>query len=594
MEKILGIDLGTTNSAVAVIQNGTVTVLEDENGEKLIPSVVGISTKGKLLVGTEALRQYAASPESTVKSVKRKMGTDHKFHLNQRTFSALEISALILKKLKAQAEAALKEPIKKAVITVPAYFSDRQRQDTKQAGELAGLEVIRIINEPTAAALVYNFHADTSEKVLVFDLGGGTFDVSIVEIVGEVTEVLASHGNNMLGGDDFDRKLQNLLIQTFQKQHGVDLRNEPLAMARLERIAEQTKIHLSEYAFADVKEEFLSQKDQVPLHLSTQVDRDEFEELIEPLLKSTLQSIDRALQDAEFTENDIDRVVLAGGSTRIPLVRKLLKEHLGKPLYDEINPDLCVTMGAAYQAGILAGEPIDSILVDVTPYSLGVATIGFDLNGFVPNQFSVIIPRNTVVPVSRSEVYSNPLDNMEKILVDVYQGEQPTVDGNIHLGEIWIMDLPPAPAESLKIEVHFDFDVNGILNVTAESRDIDKKESLTISPSNSPLSAPQILKVQERLEELWETSKEEEQDGSSEQETTPTKKLLEEKIQLSPDQQDLYDRAQAILPTIDNEDEANDLKQLMQEYVQVIQSDNVEKIEQLTEELSDVLYYLEQ
>ncbi|MGK5094100.1 Hsp70 family protein [Deltaproteobacteria bacterium TL4] len=581
MEKIIGIDLGTTNSSVAIVQNGTAVILENENGLKLIPSVVGISPEGKLLVGDEALRQYAASPDSTVKSVKRRMGTDHQFQLNDQRFSATEISSIILKTLKAQAEAAVGETLSKAVITVPAYFSDAQRQATKQAGELAGLEVVRILNEPTAAAMVYNLQSEVPEKVLVYDLGGGTFDVSIVEISDDVTEVLASHGNNMLGGDDFDRKLQNLLVQEFESQNGVDLRNDPRAMNRLERVAEQTKIKLSSYVFVDVREEFLSKKGTEPLHLSTTISRENFEMLIESQLESTLHSIDRALEDAHLKPDEIDRVVLAGGSTRIPMVRKLLEQHLGKTIYDEIDPDLCVALGAAYQAGILAGEDIASILVDVTPYSLGVKALVYDHTNFIPDYFSVIIPRNTVIPVSRSEVYSNPSDNMDRILVDVYQGEQPTTDGNIQLGEIWIRDLPPAPADSLQIEVHFDFDVNGILQVSAHDRTSGKKETLTISSTNTKLSPPQMVKVQDRIEELWETR-------------SPQSEKENQEYQFSPEHQNLYDRAQKLLTSIEDENESEDLQQLMTDLEAAYRLKNMEKMGQVVEELSDVVYYLEQ
>ncbi|MBF0236116.1 MAG: Hsp70 family protein [SAR324 cluster bacterium] len=588
MAKIIGIDLGTTNSVVAVLEDGKARVLADASGEKLLPSVVGISAEGNLLVGKEAYNQYVINPDATVMSVKRKMGTDHQFHLNDKTFSPSEISAIILKKLKERAETVLKEPVDKAVITVPAYFSDAQRQATKQAGEMAGFEVLRIINEPTAAALVYNLQSSVPEKVLVYDLGGGTLDVSIVEISGGITEVLSSHGNNMLGGDDFDRKLQNLLVQEFEKKHKVDLRNDTRAMARLLRAAEKTKIQLSSYGFVDVKEEFLSKKGNEALHLSTTISRKDFDAQIESLLKSTLECVDQAMSDANLEAADLDRVILAGGSTRIPLLRDMLTAHLGKTLYDEIDPDLCVAMGAAYQAGILSGDQIDSILVDVTPYSLGVATIGLGPEGFmIPNLFSVIIPRNTVVPVSRSQIYSNPNDDMSRIEVAIYQGEQFLVDYNICLGEMWIEDLPPAPAHTLQIEVHFDFDVNGILTVTAQDRTSGKQQKLSISKNNSEISAPQLKNVQEKLEELWDRhfdSDEEDLDEEADEEAD---------IPFSEAQQALYDRARLQLERIQDDAEANDLDDLLDEWIDAIQDQNESEINRLGEEIADVLYYLE-
>lgn len=590
MEKIIGIDLGTTNSAVSLLQEGKADVLSDANGEKLIPSVVGLDPNGQLLVGVEALRQYAARPDATVKSVKRHMGTEHKFHLEDQSFTATEISALILKKIKSIAEASVGEVLSKAVITVPAYFSDAQRQTTKQAGELAGLEVLRIINEPTAAALVYNLQSESPENVLVYDLGGGTFDVSIVEISGDITEVLASHGNNMLGGDDFDRKLQNWLVQEFEKQHKVDLRSDSVAMARLNRAAEKAKVQLSEYVFVKVNEEFLAKKGNTPLHLSTTVNREDFDEMIHPLLESTLNSIDQALSDAQLTPDDIDRVVLAGGSTRIPLVRKLLEGHLGKSVYDEINPDLCVALGAGYQGGIISGESLDSILVDVTPYSLGVGASIDTPFGHFPDHFSVIIPRNTVVPVSRSEVYTNPEDNMDRILVEVFQGEQSVASNNISLGEMWIEDLPKASAGSLKIEVHFDFDVNGILQVTAHDQESGKKASVSFSSQNSQLNETQMVQVQDRLDQIWESHEDDHEDAESdviEGEFVSSEPISEE-------QQTLLQRAESQVDQVEDDGEKEDLQQLIADLKASLSSGNADEIERLTEELSDVLYYLEQ
>jgi molecular chaperone DnaK len=374
--------------------------------------------------------------------------------LGERDYLPQEISALLLRALKQQAERALGEEVSQAVITVPAYFTDSQRQATKEAGEIAGLEVLQILNEPTAAALTYEWRSEESEVVLVYDLGGGTFDVSIVEITGEVTEVLASHGNNRLGGDDFDRRLLRHLQEQFRQAHGVEVPDEPTVEARLLRAAEQAKIALSEQAFTMVREPFLASKGQKALHLELEMSRQELEELIEPMLQETLEAIDRVLSDAQLTAADLQRVILVGGSTRIPLVRRLVEEHLGQAPFDSINPELCVALGAALQAGVWAGESTESILVDVIPHSLGIAAAIDTPLGLLPGMFSTIVPRNSVIPVSRSEVYTTLTDNQETVEIEIFQGDNTIAQENVPLGSFRIEGLPSRPAGEVQVEVH--------------------------------------------------------------------------------------------------------------------------------------------
>ena len=426
-------------------------MLPGEDNDLILPSCVGFSDTGKLLVGREALRQYAAAPERTVKSIKRLMGTDQKTRLGDREYLPQEISAIILRALKQRAETALGEPVTQAVITVPAYFTDAQRQATKTAGEIAGLEVLQIINEPTAAALTYDLRSEETERVLVYDLGGGTFDVSVVEVTGEVTEVLASHGNNRLGGDDFDRRLQLYLAELFRKEHSVDVPDDAGTNARLLRAAEQAKIHLSHHGFATVREAFLGSKDKKALHLEAEISRPDFEQLLRPLLEETLDAIDRALADAKLDAEQLDRIIMVGGSTRIPLVQRMVEEHLGQAPVDGIQPDLCVAMGAALQAGVLVGEAVDAILVDVIPHSLGIAVAVNTMMGIMPGFFSVIIPRNSVVPVSRSEVYSTMVDNQEAVEIEIFQGENDVAEENVPLGDLRIENLPSQPAGQVKV-----------------------------------------------------------------------------------------------------------------------------------------------
>jgi molecular chaperone DnaK len=576
--KAVGIDLGTTNSEVAVVENGQVRVLPGEDGDLILPSCVGFSDTGKLLVGREALRQYAAAPERTVKSIKRWMGTDHKTTLGDKEYLPHEISAIILRALKQRAENALGETITQAVITVPAYFTDAQRQATKTAGEIAGLEVLQIINEPTAAALAYDLRSEETERVVVYDLGGGTFDVSIVEITGEVTEVLASHGNNRLGGDDFDRLLQLHLGDLFRQQHGVDVPDDAATQARLLRAAEQLKIDLSSHAFATVRETFLGSKGKAALHLEKEVARADLEKLIRPLLTETLEAIDRALEDANLKPEEIDRIILVGGSTRIPIVQQMIGEHLGQNPTDGIQPDLCVALGAALQAGVLVGESVDAILVDVIPHSLGIAAAVPTPMGVMPGYFSVIIPRNSVVPVSRSHVYSTLFDEQEAVEIEVFQGENAIAEENVPLGSFRVENLPPQPAGGIQIEVHFDFDLNGILTVTTTEKGKGQQGMLVVNNAGmQKLSSHELKQARADLEELF---------ASDETiEVVPEDTALA----IAPEMAALFDRAQQALATMDSE-QAEELQNLLEQIENAIASNSAE-LPQLESELEDFLYY---
>lgn len=579
--KAVGIDLGTTNSEVAIVENGQVRVLPGEDGDLILPSCVGFSDAGKLLVGREALRQYAAAPERTVKSIKRWMGTDHKTTLGDKEYLPHEVSAIILRALKQRAENVLGETITQAVITVPAYFTDAQRQATKTAGEIAGLEVLQIINEPTAAALTYDLRSQETEKVVVYDLGGGTFDVSVVEITGEVTEVLASHGNNRLGGDDFDRLLQLHLADLFRKEHGVELPDDAGTQARLLRAAEQVKIDLSSHAFATVREAFLGSKGKTALHLETEVARADFEKLIRPLLTETLEAIDRALTDANLETEEIDRIILVGGSTRIPLVQEMIAEHLGQTPTDGIQPDLCVALGAALQAGVLVGESVDAILVDVIPHSLGIAAAVSTQMGIMPGYFSVIIPRNSVVPVSRSHVYSTLFDEQDAVEIEVFQGENAIAEENVPLGSFRVENLPLKPAGGIQVEVHFDFDLNGILTVTTTEKGKGQQGTLVVNNAGiHKLSSHELKQARADLESLFE----------SDETIEISAEDVSDAGEIAPEMAALLESAGQALLTVD-EEQAEELQDLLAKIEDAIANNSAE-LPQLQAELEDFLYYI--
>ena len=497
MSKIIGIDLGTTNSCVAVLEGGTATVIPNPEGNRTTPSVVAFK-KGERIVGDAAKRQAITNP-NTKSSIKRLMGTSEKTKLEDKEYTPEEISAMILSYMKDYAEKYLGEKVTKAVITVPAYFNDAQRQATKNAGKIAGLEVERIINEPTAAALAYGLDKqDKSQTILVYDLGGGTFDVSILELGDGVFEVKSTAGNNKLGGDDFDNRLMDYLIEEFKKENGVDLSKDKMAMQRLKEIAEKAKKDLSSMTSTQVSAPFISQSDDGPLHLDMTLTRAKFEDLIRDLVESTLKPVRDALRDAKLTKDDIDKVIFVGGSTRIPMVYDLVKNELGKEPSREVNPDEVVAMGAAIQGGVLTGEVNDIVLLDVTPLSLGVETLG--------GVMTVLIPRNTTIPTSKKEVFSTAADNQPAVDIHILQGERSMAADNKTLGNFQLTGIPAAPRGVPQIEVSFDIDANGIVNVSAKDLGTNKSQSITIT-SNTNLSDDEIERMRKEAEEHAEEDK---------------------------------------------------------------------------------------
>ncbi|MEP7341991.1 MAG: Hsp70 family protein [Acidobacteriota bacterium] len=482
MSKTVGIDLGTTNSLVAVVENGRPRVLQ-RGDERLVPSIVGLSDDGRVIVGQSALNQYVLAPERTIRSIKRKMGTEERVLLGEREYLPEEISAFILSHLKTLAEEVLGEPVERAVITVPAFFNDAQRQATQRAGELAGLEVMRIINEPTAAALAYGLENQINQFLLVYDLGGGTFDVSVIEQQGDILEVRASHGNVHLGGDDFDERLLQYLLAALSGQHPYDFKADRRAMARLSRAAEGVKIKLSSAPYARAAEEFLARYDGQIAHLDTELSREQFEEMIEDLLRSTLDSIDYALKEARLNPQQINRVLLVGGSTRIPRVAEMIEAHLGLEPASEINPDEAVAVGAAVQAAIINGEPVNAMLIDVSPHSLGIAVAQFMFNGVVPGAFAPLIRRNTTIPTTKAERFFTISPRQDTVEVEVYQGEKPIAAENTHLGSFKLTGIPPAenPDDPREVIVEFSYNLNGIVEVTARDRKGERREVMNVN-----------------------------------------------------------------------------------------------------------------
>jgi len=573
MKYIIGIDLGTTNSEVAVVEQGRVRVIPVD-GSEIMPSVVGLSDGGSLLVGGEARNQYTLHPERTVRSIKRRMGEPAKVPMGDQAYSPQEISAMILSRLKAAAEKNLGSLVHKAVITVPAFFSDAQRQATRDAGELAGLEVVRIINEPTAAALAYEVEHQEPKNILVYDLGGGTFDVSVVRLSRDVTEVLASHGNNHLGGDDFDAKVLDRVMAHLREQ-GADPSQDRAAMARLDRAAESAKIALTDAPFARVAEEYLLGRGSQPLHLSLELARDDYEAMIAPFVDETLEAVHTALEGAGLAIADLSEVLLVGGATRTPLIQRRLEELLGMQPRTEVDPDLCVAGGAAIQAAVIAGEKVSGVLVDVTPYTFGTSAIGL-LNGeFYPYKFVPLIRKNTPIPVTKSDAFSTVEDGQRVIDVRVYQGEDPDALNNTEIGSFRIEGLSDAPAGNVIITT-FSLDVNGILKVSSKEKKTGLEKQITIDNATAQFEHEEMAAARERLGALIDG--EATVPDSHDRDAVQARALIEKAERLmgtasADDREDLADLAEALRDALDGSDEA--------------------ALQKASDELSDLIYYLE-
>ena len=502
-DEILGIDLGTTNSEIAIYRNGRPAVLADERDRIILPSVVALSETGELLVGEEARNQFMLYPERTIRSIKRRMGSDDKVRLGEHDYTPQEISAMILSRLKEIARQRLGRPVQKAVITVPAYFSDAQRQATREAGEIAGLEVVRIINEPTAAALVYEAAQHQGKRILVYDLGGGTFDVSVVRIEDGVVEVISSHGNNHLGGDDFDHKIVEHVLEHLKLKHGVDIAGQARAMARVVRGAETAKKQLSDHPFARIQEEYLTGQDGRPVNLDLELSRDDYETMIAPFIEETLAAIHIALESASLTASQVDEILLVGGATRTPMIRRRLVEVFGKEPRGEVDPDLCVALGAAIQGAAIAGTEVSAVLVDVTPYTFGTSALG-ELNGDIyPYCYIPIIPRNTPIPVRRSEVFFTVSDAQTEVDVRVFQGESVDALENIQLGEFRVTGLSKARAGNPVI-LDLALDRDGILQVSAREKATGLERRITIDNAMSRYDQGQLDEARERIGALFE------------------------------------------------------------------------------------------
>lgn len=498
MAKVIGIDLGTTNSCVAVMEGGDPVVIPNPEGARTTPSVVAFTKTGERLIGQVAKRQAVTNPERTIMSIKRDMGTDRKIDIDGKKMSPQEISAMILQKLKADAEAYLGESVAQAVITVPAYFSDSQRQATKDAGKIAGLEVLRIVNEPTAAALAYGLDKEKEQKIMVYDLGGGTFDVSILEIGDGVFEVLATNGNNRLGGDDFDNKIMDFLVDTFKKENGIDLRNDKMAMQRIKEAAEKAKIELSGVNTTVINLPFITADATGPKHMDITLTKAKFDELTADLVEMTMGPSRQALKDAGISANEVDKVLLVGGSTRIPAVQEAVKKFIGKEPFKGINPDECVAIGAAIQAGVLTGDVKDLVLLDVTPLSLGIETMG--------GVCTKLIERNTTIPTKKSQIFSTAADNQPSVDIHILQGEREMAAYNKTLGRFQLDGIPLAPRGVPQIEVTFDIDANGIVNVSAKDLGTGKEQKITITASTN-LSDEDIDKAIKDAEKYAEEDK---------------------------------------------------------------------------------------
>jgi molecular chaperone DnaK len=565
MGKVIGIDLGTTNSCVAVLEGGDPVVIANAEGNRTTPSVVGFAKNGERLVGETAKRQAITNPERTIASIKRYMGTDHTVEIDGKKHTPQDISAMILAKLKADAESYLGEKVTEAVITVPAYFTDSQKQATKDAGKIAGLDVKRIINEPTAASLAYGLDKDENpHKILVYDLGGGTFDVSILELGDGVFEVLATNGNNKLGGDDFDEAVLNFMADSFAKENGVDLRQDKMALQRLKEAAEKAKKELSSSQTTNVNLPFITVNENGPLHLNMDITRAKFDQLTADLVNKTIEPMKKAMADAGVTNSDISKVILVGGSTRIPAVQDAVKNVTGKEPFRGINPDECVAIGASIQAGVLTGEVNDVLLLDVTPLSLSIETLG--------GVATKLIERNTTIPTKKSQVFSTAADNQTAVDIHVMQGERDMASGNITLGRFQLTGIPPAPRGVPQIEVTFDIDANGIVNVSAKDMGTGKEQSITIT-SSTKLSDDEI---QAKVKEAEQYAEED--------------KKRKEEVEIRNRAETLVYETEKNVKELDSalsEEEKNDINAAKEELSKALEANNIDDIKDKTEKLTE-------
>jgi molecular chaperone DnaK (HSP70) len=575
-EIIIGIDLGTTNSEVAIVKDGQPIVIAEQN-KKIIPSYVGLSDDGKILVGEPARNQFLIYPERTIKSIKRKMGSNETVKLGDKTYTPQEISAMILMKLKGMAERYLGREVKKAVITVPAYFSDAQRQATRDAGEIAGLEVVRIINEPTAAALAYETDHKEEKKILVYDLGGGTFDVSVVSLQAGVVEVLSGHGNNHLGGDDFDNKIAERIYDDFKSANELDLRSNPRSKARVIRASENAKIFLSDNPFVKIEEEYISEKKGLPLNLDIELARHDYEDLIRPYIDETLDAVHTALKGANLSASQIDEILLVGGSTRTPMISAMLKENFNKAPRKEIDPDLCVAIGAAIQAAMIAGESVSSVLVDITPYTFGTSALGM-LHGVPSHDVYVpLIEKNTPIPVSKSDVFYTVVDNQEIVEIKVFQGENEDASKNITIGSFKIEGLSRVPNGN-EIVATFDLDINGILKVSAVEKRTGLKKSIKIDNAIARFEEHKLIEAKEKIKSVYEA------------EFLPSAETSES-VTVA-DANALIQKAQAMMNEIP-EDDRDDVINLIEDIRDGIGKNDMESLDEAVEHLADILRYHE-
>jgi molecular chaperone DnaK (HSP70) len=578
-DEIVGIDLGTTNSEIAVYRDGRPEILADEQGRKILPSVVGLTEAGELLVGEEARNQWLLYPDRTVRSIKRRMGQSETVRMADHDYTPQEISAIILKRLKEIAERRLERPVRKAVITVPAYFSDTQRQATREAGKIAGLEVVRIINEPTAAALVYEAGQHQGKRILVYDLGGGTFDVSVVRIEEGVVEVISSHGNNHLGGDDFDQKIVAHILEQLKIKQGVDVSNEPRAMTRILRAAEAAKRHLSDHPYARIEEEYLTGMDTKPVHLSLELSREDYEQMIAPYVEETLQAIHNALQAADLTASQIEEILLVGGATRTPMIRRRLLEVFGSEPRGEVDADLCVAMGAAIQGAAIAGAEVSAVLVDVTPYTFGTSAIG-ELDGeLYPYHYVPIIARNTPIPVRKSEAFFTVVDDQTAVDVKIYQGEESDALENIQIGEFRIEGLSKAPAGN-PVVLDLALDRDGILHVAALEKNTGLERRISIDKAVARYGAAELQQARDRIGSLFG---QDDADMAMEGDAASFGHA---------DLAALLDKAGAKLDAVGDEDR-QEMIDLMETIRDARAAGDVATVEQTRAQLSDLLFYLE-